>query len=296
MDANDKTGMEDFFSAWMKSATDFWQNMANTEPIMFGPPDTSKDTRQKHARQIHKAWKTGMKTFQAMASSVGQPDNIEAMMKGTDQLPEFMLNMVQHSWDGFVDMQKKMVDRAVRIGQHTEAYNFEDMDQEVFKTLREIYQNEFQKFLNAPQLGLTRFYQERFNQFTDKYCIFQTALNEFLYVFYVPIEKSFGVLQEKIEEMAEQGEVSDNFKDYYNMWIKILEGHYMKLLQSPEYTKVMNETIHALVEYKKAREQLLYDVFQDMPIPTNKDMDEVYKDLYILKKMVKKLSKKIEES
>jgi polyhydroxyalkanoate synthesis regulator phasin len=32
---------------------------------------------------------------------------------------------------------------------------------------------------------------------------------------------------------------------------------------------------------------------QNLPIPTNKDMDELYKDLYILKKRVKELERKV---
>ena len=30
-------------------------------------------------------------------------------------------------------------------------------------------------------------------------------------------------------------------KAYYQMWIKILEGHYMTLFQSPDYVKTLGE-------------------------------------------------------
>jgi hypothetical protein len=32
-----------------------------------------------------------------------------------------------------------------------------------------------------------------------------------------------------------------------------------------------------------------------MPIPTNKDMDELYKEIYLLKKKVRELSRKLDE-
>ena len=35
------------------------------------------------------------------------------------------------------------------------------------------------------------------------------------------------------------------------------------------------------------------DMLQNLPIPTNKEMDELYKDLYILKKRVKELERKV---
>jgi len=34
---------------------------------------------------------------------------------------------------------------------------------------------------------------------------------------------------------------------------------------------------------------------QSLPIPTNKDMDELSKELYLLKKKVRELEKKLEE-
>jgi len=69
----------------------------------------------------------------------------------------------------------------------------------------------------------------------------------------------------------------------------------MTLLKSPEYTQVMNSTIEALTQYRKAKEEMLYDLLQDIPIPTNKEMDEFYKEFYLLKKKVRELSRKLEE-
>lgn len=291
-----EAGPEALVAAWMKSATDFWRNMTDIDPSMFGMPEKEKDEQKGPAYQAQKSWRTGVKVFQAVASMMSEPENLQDLMKGTEALPEFMVNMTQQTWDGFFSVQKKMMDRAVRIGQHTEAYSFEDLDQELFKSLREIYETEFQKYFNIPQLGLTRFQQERLTQFVDKYNMYQSRLSEFIYVFCVPLEKAYAVLQEKIEEMANEGEISDNYKDYYNMYIKILEGHYMKLLQSPEYVEVMNNTINALVSYKKAREQLFQDVLQNLPVPTNREMDELYKDIYNLKKQVRELSKRLDET
>ena len=101
-------------------------------------------------------------------------------------------------------------------------------------------------------------------------------------------------MQEKTEEMMEKGDVPSDVKDYYNMYIKILEGHYMTLLQSPEYIRVMSDTINALVKYKQAKEEVLYDMLSSLPIPTNKDMDELYKEFHVLKKRVREHAKRMD--
>ncbi len=283
------------FAEWTKSATDFWGNMLKTEGGMFGPfPGATEKNQAGPTYQAQKTWETGAKIFQSLMSTLNEPENLNAMMRGMDSLPEFVMKMTQQSWDGYLNLQKRWADQAVRMGKHTEAYKFEGIDQNVFKAWNEIYEKEFRKFLNVPQLGLNRFQQERVNRFVDRFNIFQAALSEFLYMFYIPIEKSSVVMQEKVEELAEKGEIHGNFKDYYNMWIRILEGHYMTLLKSPEYTQVMDNTIDALVQYRSAKEELLYDMLADLPVPTNRDMDELYKDFYLLKKKVKALSKKVE--
>ncbi len=295
MDQNQKkeTGTETLFADWIKSATDFWGEMAKMQSGASGQFGKSEKNRQ--AMKAQKSWESGAKIIQSMISTLSEPENLNAILKGTETVPEFTMEIAHHMWDGYFELQKKMMDRVVGLGQQTKAYDFTDIDQDLFKTLREMYEKEFQKYLNVPQLGLTRFHQERMNRVIDKYSIFQTSLSEFLYMFYVPIEKSLVIMQEKVEHMAEEGELHDNYKDYYNMWVKVLEGHYMKLLQSSEYTDVMKNTIDSLVQYREAKDEFMYDILQKLPIPTNKDMDELYKDLYLLKKQVRELSKQVKE-
>ncbi|CAN2039426.1 polyhydroxyalkanoate synthase subunit PhaE [Candidatus Magnetomoraceae bacterium gMMP-15] len=293
MDQNQKKdkGLESMFSDWMNITGDFWKNMV--KPETFSQFESFGTSSKNPAYKAQKTWESTSKLLQSLFSTLSKGENIESLFSGIDVMPGFMMNMAQEIWDSSFELNKRWVDKAVKLGQHTKAYNFEDMDKEIFNTWREIYEKEIQKILNAPTLGLTRFHQERVNRLIDKHSLFQSALAEFIYMFYVPIEKSASVMQEKIDEMVEKDELCDDFKDYYNIWVKVLEGHYMTLLQSEDYATVMNKTIAALVEYRNAKDEMLYDVLKNLPIPTNKDMDELYKDIYILKKKVRELTKEL---
>jgi class III poly(R)-hydroxyalkanoic acid synthase PhaE subunit len=182
-----------------------------------------------------------------------------------------------------------------KLGEEAKAYSFEGLEADTFKGWAEFYEKEIQPFLKAPPLGLTRFNQERANEAIDKFNQFQVAMAEFLHLLGLPMEKSLRVVQEKIEEQAKEGKLSENFKDYYNMWIKILEGYYMTLFKSPEYIRVLGRTVNVTEEYKAAREKVLADMLQFLPVVTNRDMDELYKEFYELKKKVKELAKKFEK-
>jgi polyhydroxyalkanoate synthesis regulator phasin len=76
------------------------------------------------------------------------------------------------------------------------------------------------------------------------------------------------------------------------MWLKILEGHYMTLFKSQEYTQALGKTLGSMEEFTMARQELLQDALQSLPVATDKDMDELYKELYELKKRIKQLEKK----
>jgi polyhydroxyalkanoate synthase subunit PhaE len=283
------------FSIWLKTAMNLWENM----PRMYPNENENFNMFSKHQKgssfQAQQAWERGTKIASAVTAMISEPENLDALFKATDTIPEFIMKMSRQVWEGYFEAQKNWTERAARIGKHEKAYSFNDLDQEIFKTFQEIYEKEFQQYFYIPQIGLTRFYQERANTAIDKYNVYQSRLGEFIYMFYIPIEQSMAAMQEKIKDMVETGEVSDNHKEYYSMWIKILEGHYMKLLQSPEYTEVMNKTIQSLVSYRNARDEMMYDILKNFPIPTNREMDEFYKEFYELKKKVRELSRKVEE-
>ena len=288
-----KTDGQDVFSTWMNSAMSFWEQMVKMGA--GASADSAKSAKNPTQQATIKSWETSGKIFKAILSSLSDPKNVDSMLKGTDSIPEFMMNMGQQICESCFELQKQMIDRASKIGQQTKAYSFEDIDQEVFRSFREIYEKEFKKFFQIPQLGLTRFYQERSNRLMDKLNTFNAHLSEFVYLFYVPIEKATAVMQEKISLMAEKGELHDDIKVYYNNWVKILEGHYMTLLQSPEYTQALDNTISSLVEYREAKDDLLSDVIQFFPIPTNKEMDALYKEFHVLKRRIREISQKLED-
>jgi class III poly(R)-hydroxyalkanoic acid synthase PhaE subunit len=292
MAENKKTEADpaEWMNAWTTSTTDFWRR------ILGAGGDAGKGGSGKDpASQAQKMLLSSGKLLHLMLAKMSDPSSIEAALQGMETLPEVSMNMMQQSVGSFVEMQKKLTEQAAKIGRQTEAYKFEGIDENVFKTWKETYEKEIRKFFNVPALGLTRFYQERINRLVDETNQFQVAISEFLYLFSVPFEKTAKVMQEKTEEMMEQGDVPSDVKEYYNMYIKVLEGHYMTLLQSPEYIRVMSDTLNALVKYKRAKEEVLNDMMGALPVPTHKEMDELYKDFHILKKRVRTLAKRMDQ-
>jgi len=279
-------------SAWMKTANEFWESMfrAWTDAAhAFQPPEASKKGT---AGRTQASMDTAMKTWQAVFSAMSKPEIMEPMFKGIGVMPEILMKMAQTSLAGFLQVQHKWFERAGRIGKSVEAYTFEDLDENAFRAWAEIYEKEFRQFLNIPRLGLTRFYQEKMNRALDKFNLFQAAMTEFLRLLYLPVTRSFSVMQEKLGEMVDAGKLPEDSKTYYQMWIKILEGHYMTLFQSPEYVNILGNTLVSMSDFTAAKNEVIEDMLNMFPIPKQKDMDELYQEIYLLKKRIKALEKK----
>ncbi len=105
------------------------------------------------------------------------------------------------------------------------------------------------------------------------------------------MEKSFRVLQEKLQEMAEEGHLPSDTKESYGMRLKILEGHYMNLFKSREYTDALHRTLNSS-RISSLPKMAMRDFLQLMPVVTHRIWMTAY-EFHLLKKRVRELEKKI---
>lgn len=271
----DPFGMASLVDTWIKSMGDVFGSMAG------------KSANPKAQANMDAA----LKNWQAIAGAMAKPESISSLLKGSGAMPEMLLNLAQTSLGGFVKMQQNITDSLGRVGASAEAYKFQDIDENLFRIWTDIYEKEFKQFFQVPQLGLMRTYQEKNNQLADKYNFFQFTLSEFLSLLGLPFNRAMQVMQDKIGEMAENGTLPEDSNVYYNMWVKVLEGHYMTLYQTPEYVETMAKTINALADFSAAKNAVLEDMLSLFPVAKKSDMDDIARELYELKKRLQKLEK-----
>ncbi|MBU1343435.1 MAG: hypothetical protein KKE44_11535 [Proteobacteria bacterium] len=285
-----------FLSAWMQSVNDFNGMMKDFAPDFnplgtgFGPSfEAFGPGTKKAADSISSAYKV----WQTLFCFLKDPDMMNAMTSGMNALPEVGLKMARISWETCFKLQQQYANKLASLGKTTQAYPFDDIDQNIYKVWAEIYDKELSKVYKLPKLGLARQYQERFSSLLDKYNLFQTAAAEFSRVLSLPLEKSVQVMQEKFDEISQSDNIPDNPQEYYRLWIKVLEGFYMTLFKSPDYLDAMRNALKTMTEFNTARHETLQDLIQMLPIPSNKDMDELYKEQYLLVKKIKRMEKRL---
>jgi class III poly(R)-hydroxyalkanoic acid synthase PhaE subunit len=291
MDQQQGGGTESLVESWMKTAAEFWGSTAKMWAEAYQNPDSEFPLGRLPGSRAWESLEGSLKTWQTLSTLMAEPGGLEGMMKGINTLPDILIRVMKPAWGGFFQLQREWMERAGRIGKSTADFKFEEIDREAFKIWNELYEKEFRQFLKIPQIGLLRVYQEHASVALDKFQVFQTTMAEFISLLHLPAEKSLQMMQEKLEEMAREGHLPEKTKEYYNMWVKILEGRYMILFKSPEYNKAIANTLDAMAEFLMAKKQILEDSLRSLPIPTQQETDELYREIYLLKKRVKQLEK-----
>ena len=287
----DPLGMATMVTTWMKSMGELWGNAATQWGTSHGQQPAGASEGDGAGTNAQAAMAAAMKNWQTMVGAMAAPESMTALFKGSGAMPEVLLKLAQTSMGSMMEMHQKMIQRLGRIGDSVEAYQFKDIDENMFRVWTDIYEKEFQQFFQIPQLGLMRTYQEKANQVADKYNLLQSTLSEFARLLNLPFNRSMQVMQEKLGEMANNGELTEDTKVYYNMWVKVLEGHFMTLFQTPEYVETLSRTINALADFSDARNAALEDLLSMLPVAKKTEMDDMARELYHLKKRLRKLEK-----
>lgn len=272
---------------WLKSANQFW---AQYNPKEMSLPHSGKTREKESRRMIQETLLSITKGLNVITSLMGDPSALEAMYRGLAVLPDITSSFLQTGIKGYSSLQKQLIEKMGKIGT-AEAHNFDKIDQETLRAWSDIYNNEIRQYFNIPPLGLTRYYQERINQAIDKYNLFNNTLSEFLHLLSQPFDKALKAMQEKIEELTKSSGLPEDTRVYYQMWLKTLEGNFMKLFKSGEYNRALGETLTAMEDYLNARNKIIQDMLLSLPIPTSKEMDDLYMEVYTLKKTVRDLEK-----
>jgi len=274
---------------WQNLMNDYFNTLFKPWAEMFQPQKGNEGSQTKG--RLAESMQGTARLWQTMLGAMSEPSALDHLQKASEMTPEIALGLAQTCLHGISTIQARAGEWIQKRGTALSSADVQELDRELMKNLAETYEKEFSRYLKLPQIGLNRIYQERLLQAIDKQNTFQLALSDFLHTLYLPIEKSFKDLQEKMIEMAETGSLDEKSKTYYNLWIKLLEGHYMELFKLPEYSDNMAKTLCALNEFVAARQTVINDLLKQANIPTSQDMDDLAKEIYLLKKRVRQLEK-----
>jgi hypothetical protein len=150
------------------------------------------------------------------------------------------------------------------------------------------YQQSIGQYLHIPQFGLQRESLHQLMVTLDAYQIFMAVLGDFWAKFSLPLKSSLEVLQQTIKEKEGSEDGFKSAQEIYDFSVNILEKKYDAYLKSPKGVQNVVNVVEKYMDYKKESNKLKDMWFRALSIPTRREMEDIYKGIYDLKKRARK--------
>jgi len=156
---------------------------------------------------------------------------------------------------------------------------------------REAVHDKIHSFFHNVAIGPFREYQEAINCFGEAFRNWELSRQDFLLFLNIPLEESWKELEREWGSHAAEKKDKLSPDTILVLWLEILERRYMALYESEEFVSAMNLAMQRSADLIKAR-TALEDIFRKSHhFPTSQEMDELYKDIYFLRKRVESLER-----
>lgn len=285
------------FQQWMRSMTETWSGMlAPLQPDTAEGDESAGDEAASKSGDASRdpSLDAALRFMKTSASTFGDPGKWNEMFAGLNAMPHVFMKMMQPAIENMAGMHGKWLEKMGSLGKLPDDFDMGHLEKESLSIFNRFYDTEFKKLLNIPQLGPGREAQEKINCYMDRFAVLQSALAEFLNHLYAPLRNAYTTFQNRLADLTEAGEdLPKDFKAYYQLWLKTLEGHYMTALQNPEFLGALSKTLNAFANYTKARKDLVNDLMHRLSLPAPGDIDALYKDLYDVKKRLKAIERQM---
>ncbi len=163
-----------------------------------------------------------------------------------------------------------------------------DVYDEMHRSCLAFYEETFGKFLSTPAFGISRESLQQMMAATDAHNRFMAAMGDFLLKFNIPAEDAWEILIKTIQEREEKGEGFKSAKEIYDCAVSIFEEKYDNHIKSPQGVQIVVDVVEKYVDFKKKSDAVRDIWFKSMSIPTAKEMDDVYRGIYDLRKKTRK--------
>lgn len=155
------------------------------------------------------------------------------------------------------------------------------------------YQDSLARLVTSPGLGLTREFNEKFQQGFDAWVTWQLATLEYQGVVNQIWEKAFEKFFQDLLSLAEKGETINNLRDLILLWTRGAEEVFTENFRGEAYVLAQGKMLNASMKYRE-RERAIIETFLNLySLPTRSELDEAHRRIYELRKEVKALQKAV---
>lgn len=294
MTRKDSKGMDpsQFMDAVVRNSTRFWEGMAG-----FTWPGQESGAGGTGSGEYNpwEPWEPAMDAWKQFQESCTPETFAGQFEKVREEGFKQFEKMAKSGWENFVSMGDGF-SPSMGWGQQAFGMGVPDMfsGKGTFKEMFKMMSGEMNRFISIPPLGLSRNYQEKVVEVVEKGNQFLLTLGEYMFLMFSPLEQSMRMVQVTIEGLTDEQRRTLTPESVYETWLKELEQGYFTLYGSEEYLGLLKRLVSAMGEFNMARQNFISDFLKLMGVPSENDLDDLYRDLYSIKKTLSSLENSVE--
>lgn len=154
---------------------------------------------------------------------------------------------------------------------------------------------QLQRFLSAPGLGYSREEQQQYQSLSSRVLEYQQALADYNRFFSDLGVAAVDRLQQRFEQVAEQGQKIESAKALYDLWVGAFEEVYGEQVMTPEYAALHGRLINALVAVKRQAGVMVDENLGTLNMPTRRELRTLQGRLQEERREVKALKAEMAE-
>jgi class III poly(R)-hydroxyalkanoic acid synthase PhaE subunit len=163
-----------------------------------------------------------------------------------------------------------------------------------FKDFNTKYEESVEKIFSMMGMGANRESNEDLMKVMNAYIKMLFTAGELSVLISDSIRDSAKVLVDRYQQNIKEGKVVTTFRDFYNLWYSVTEEVLLGLLNTDDFSKVFGDFSDKYAQYMIALNKVQERMLASLPIPTNSDMNSLYRTVYDLRKAVRDLTREIE--
>ena len=166
---------------------------------------------------------------------------------------------------------------------------------DVVSLWKEGYDKTFGALMKSPAFGISRDDIEQNSKMVDSLINFLVTSSEFFTNISGVVNDNSKKAFETYFELLQEGTEPKTFNEFYEFWSSKIEEALNEYFYTDEFTKLISVTVDSIMEFKIESDKAVEKLLENLPIVTNSEIDNVYKNVYLLKKEVRSLKDEIEE-
>lgn len=167
-----------------------------------------------------------------------------------------------------------------------------------FELWLKAYEATYGKIIDVPVMGPTREGADRLRKNLEANINLHAAWAQSIASFQSAFMEATRRTQEKLEKrVAEEGVSPSSTKDYYDLWMETYSETFKEFLKSRFFASDLARLTSNSMDFQSSSRELIEEnLLKPANLPTRTEIDDLSKEVYVLKKQVKELARSLRRS